>query len=241
MKIFAHRGASGHAPENTMEAFKLAYEMGADGIELDVQLTSDNELVVTHDEDIERTSNGKGLVMNKTYFELCGYDFGSWYSDEFVGVKIPKLGEVLDWIKTNSMELNIEIKTMPAWYNKKLTQRVFGEVKNSGIEDRIIISSFDHQAILDMRELSSSIKTAALYESNILHPWEYCEKYSINCIHPYYLCATKSLVESCHSNNIEVNVWTVNDIKEALKLKKMGVDCIITNYPMILDEFGIRN
>ncbi len=234
MKIFAHRGASGHAPENTMEAFKLAYEMGADGIELDVQLTADNVLVVIHDENIKRTSSGEGLVMNKTFAELNAYDYGSWYSQNFIGVKIPTLKEVLDFIKTTNMELNIEIKTMPAWYNKKLTELVLKEVSNSGIEDRIIISSFDHQAIKDSRECNPKVRTAPLYASNILDVYDYCTKNGFNCIHPHYQCITKEIICSCHQNNIDVNVWTVNNKEDALKLKELGVDCIITNYPELL-------
>ncbi len=234
MKIFAHRGASGHAPENTMEAFKLSHEMGADGIELDVHLTADDVLVVIHDEDIKRTSNGEGLVMNKTYAELKSYDYGSWYADEFKGVQIPTLDEVLDWLKTTDMELNIEIKTLPAWYNKRQTEKVMAAVENSGIAQRIIISSFDHQAIKDARAINSSVRMAPLYGSNILDVHEYCNKHEFNCIHPFYYCVTKEIVDSCHGENIAVNVWTVNEKEDALKLKELGVDCIITNYPEIL-------
>ncbi len=234
MKIFAHRGASGHAPENSMEAFKLSYEMGADGIELDVQLTQDNVLVVIHDEDIKRTSNGEGLVMNKTYEELLSYDYGAWYSDEFKGTKIPTLNEVLDWLKTNTMELNIEIKTMPPWYNRKLTERVMEEVEKSGLIDRIIISSFDHQAIKDTREINKAIRTAPLYVSNILDVEDYCVKNNFNCVHPLFHSVTKNIVDNCHTKNVAVNVWTVNKKEDALKLKEIGVDCIITNYPEIL-------
>ncbi len=234
MKIFAHRGASGHAPENTMEAFVLAYEMGADGIELDVQMTADGELVVIHDEDIKRTSNGEGLVMQKTYEELSGYDYGSWFSDKFKGAKIPTLKQVLDWIKPTGMELNVEIKTMPAWYDKKLTEAVLAAVEAADMVDRVIISSFDHQAIADTRSLSDCIRCAPLYMASFLAMDDYCKKQQFNCVHPLFHCVTPALVQACHKVGVEVNTWTVNQKEDAEKMRTLGVDTIITNYPEIL-------
>ncbi len=234
MKIYAHRGASGLAPENTMAAFYLALEQGADGIELDVHLTKDEKLVVIHDEDIKRTSNGEGLVAKMTYDELLKYDYGYWFSPEFKGEKIPTLKEVLDFISKNTMTLNIEIKTSPIYYNRKTTELVYKEVKESGLLDRVIISSFDHQATADMKEIDKTVKTAALYGANFLGIEEYLEKNKFDFTHPIHECVTRKIVEKIKSKKIGVNVWTVNDKDEALRLQDLGVDAIITNYPEIL-------
>ena len=113
-KIFAHRGASGYAPENTLEAFALAMEMGADGIELDVQLTKDGEVVVIHDEVIDRVSNGKGLVKDYTLVQLRKFSFDN-HMEGYENISIPTLKEVLELVKASKMEVNIELKTGIYW------------------------------------------------------------------------------------------------------------------------------
>ncbi|MFI3325910.1 MAG: glycerophosphodiester phosphodiesterase [Clostridia bacterium] len=231
MKIFAHRGASGFAPENTMEAFKLALEKGADGIELDVQLTSDGEVVVIHDDDVKRTSNGEGLVMTKTFEEIKSLDVGSFFSDKFKGAKIPTLIEVLDWMLTNEILLNIEIKTMPRLYNRELVEKTLAMVKSRNLESRIIISSFEHKAIVDSKKIAPEIKTAALMTDTILDVGNYCKTHNINCLHPYHAVVDDDMMKSCNENGIEVNVWTVNSQKDGDLMEKYNVNSIITNYP----------
>lgn len=114
-EIFAHRGASGYAPENTLEAFRLAMEQGADGIELDVHLTKDGEVVVIHDETLNRTSNGQGKVRDYTLEELKKFSFHN-HMEKYKGVQIPTLKEVLDLVENSSMKVNIELKTGIYWY-----------------------------------------------------------------------------------------------------------------------------
>ncbi len=234
MKIFAHRGASGYAPENTMAAFKLAHEMGADGIELDIQLTADNVLAVIHDYDIKRTSNGEGIVREKTFDELKKYDYGSWYGEKFTGTSISTLSEVLDWLKTTDMTLNIEMKTIPSLYTAEYAGLVWDAIKDSGLCERLIISSFHHQALADIRKLSTDIKTAPLYMSGLLMPEEYCKMFSFDCIHPFFEVINEQVVKDCHKEGIEVNVWTVNKKSDALTMQDLGVDSVITNYPDIM-------
>ena len=113
--IYAHRGASAYAPENTMSAFHEAARRYADGIELDVQMTKDGVIVVMHDEDVSRTTNSQGLVREKTLKEIKDLDAGGWYSRLYVGEKVPTLEEVLTFLQGNSLRLNIEIKTCSAW------------------------------------------------------------------------------------------------------------------------------
>lgn len=234
MKIFAHRGASGFAPENTMEAFKLALEKGADGIELDVQLTSDGEVVVIHDDDVKRTTDGDGMVMSKTFKEIKSLDAGSWFGEEFKNVKIPTLIEVLDWMLANEIMLNIEIKTAPRLYNKELVVKTLALVNERNLGDRIIVSSFNHQAVKDSYEIAPEIKTAALMMGSILDVGKYCKDNNFKCLHPHYMFVDEDMMNSCNEHGIEVNVWTVNSQTEGDLMEKLGANSIITNYPNAL-------
>ena len=144
-KVFAHRGASGYAPENTLEAFALAGEQGAQGIELDVQLTKDGEVVVIHDETIDRVSTGKGAVRDYTLEELRRFSFHN-HKKEYEGVQIPTLREVLEQVKPGGMEVNIELKTGIYWY-PGLEEKTVELVKAAGMENRVIYSSFNHYSV----------------------------------------------------------------------------------------------
>ena len=134
--VWAHRGASGYAPENTMEAFEKAAEMKADGIELDVQMTKDGELVVIHDETIDRTSDGHGWVKDFTYAKLASHHFNKTHP-EYQNARIPTLEEVYEWIKGTNLTLNVEIKTGEVFY-PDIEERLLDLTARYGIEDKVI-------------------------------------------------------------------------------------------------------
>ena len=133
-EIFAHRGASGYAPENTLEAFRLAMEQGADGIELDVHLTKDGEVVVIHDETLDRTSDGQGKVRDYTLEELKKFSFHN-HIEKYKGVQIPTLKEVLDLVENSSMKVNIELKTGIYWY-EGIEEKTMEIVKNKKTREK---------------------------------------------------------------------------------------------------------
>ena len=137
-KVWAHRGASAYAPENTLEAFLLAAEQGADGVELDVQLTKDGEMVVVHDEEIDRVSDGSGFVKDYTLAELKILNFNKTHP-EYQDVKIPTLREVYEALKPTGMTINVELKTGIFWY-KDLEKKVLELTKEMEMEDRVIYS-----------------------------------------------------------------------------------------------------
>ena len=172
-KIFAHRGASGYAPENTLEAFALAMEMGADGIELDVQLTKDGEVVVIHDEVIDRVSNGKGLVKDYTLVQLRKFSFDN-HMEGYENISIPTLKEVLELVKASKMEVNIELKTGIYWY-LGLEEKVLEIVKNREMHKRVIYSSFNHYSVQKIKELDQKAETAYLYSDVILNVENYAK------------------------------------------------------------------
>lgn len=239
--IIAHRGASKKAPENTMASFKKALELGANGIELDVHLSSDGHLVVTHDEQLERTSNGKGLVKDKSLDELKSLDFGSWFSPEFKNEKIPTLEEVLDLLDNWDGLLNIEIKNGPIFYSG-IEEAVSQAIMSHKRANRTIISSFNHYSLVEIRKLNPAIITAPLYMAGIFEPWEYARRLGSVAIHPLFYNIVPEVVRGCKLNNIGVNPFTVDQPEHIKAMVAAGVDGIITNVPdvalKIVKEMG---
>ena len=229
-KIFAHRGASGYAPENTLEAFALAMEQGADGIELDVQMTRDGELVVIHDETVDRVSNGTGEVRSYTLEELKKLRVSN-HMEQYPDARIPTLREVLELVKPGTMEVNIELNTGIFWY-PEIEEKVLELVREEGMEDRVIYSSFNHYSIQKIRELSPEAETAYLFGDVILHVEEYASKTGVKGLHPaLYHVKMADFMKEYQASGLAVRVWTVNDEQQIEELIRQGADAVITNYP----------
>ncbi|HPX32894.1 MAG TPA: glycerophosphodiester phosphodiesterase [Erysipelotrichaceae bacterium] len=228
--IWAHRGASAYAPENTMEAFKLAIKQGVDGIELDVQLTKDGVVVVIHDETIDRVSDNKGFVKDYDYQQLINFNFNN-NNQDYPFCKIPTLEEVLQLIKPTKLTLNIELKNSVFEYTV-MEQKVLELVKKYEMEDRVIYSSFNHYSIVKILKLDPSAICAFLHSDKVIGMATYAKSYNVKYLHPaYYVLLDQNYLKEASENNILINTWTVNDpiyIYEALKTK---VNAIITNYP----------
>lgn len=229
-KIFAHRGASAYAPENTVEAFALAMEQGADGIELDVQMTKDGQVVVIHDETIDRVSDGTGAVRDYTLEELKKFHFSN-HMENYENAAIPTLKEVLVLIKSSNMLLNIELKTGIYWY-PNLEEKTMELVKEAGMEDRVIYSSFNHYSIKKILELNPHAECAFLYSDVILNVDKYAKNAGVCGLHPavYHLKMAEFLKEYQESG-LKVRVWTVNKKEDMEKFIKADLEAVITNYP----------
>jgi len=227
--ILGHRGASGAAPENTESAFKKAFQIGADGVELDVHLTKDKELVVIHDERVDRTTDGTGYVKDLTLREIKKLDAGSYFSSQFAGERILTLEEALELVRSFKL-INIEIKNMIIKY-KDIERELLSTIQGMNLESKVICSSFNHYSIALIKQLSPDIKTGLLYFSTLYQPWVYAERIGADAIHPYYLNVSSNIIKECHRNKIKVNVWTVDDRDMIKKMIKNQVDMIITNYP----------
>lgn len=228
-KIFAHRGFSGYYPENTMLAFKKSIEIGVDGIELDVQLTKDNTVVIIHDETIDRTTNGDGLVKSYTYDELKKFD-ASFKFNNFGFNRIPTLEEYFLLVKDLDIITNIELKTSVYQY-LGIEDSVLELIKKYKLEDKVIISSFNHFSILRMKKLAPQIKCGFLSEDWIIDAGKYTFSHQIECYHPRFNNLIPEVIEELKKFNIEINTWTVNDERDMLYLKEKGIDSIITNFP----------
>ena len=230
MEILAHRGASGTAPENTIAAFKKALIDGCDGFEFDVQQTKDGEIVVFHDWTLERTSNGSGYLRDHTLNELKKLDAGSWFSDNFIGEKIPTLEETLDIIPDDKL-INIELKEEHSV--ERGTEKKVLDIIRKYPTKNIIVSSFSHNLLKNLKELDDSIKVGILLECALVNLDLYIKNlgFKIDAYHPGKSFLNKKDVDYLNSMGIDINVWTVNTTKDLNLLKDMGVTRIITNFP----------
>ncbi|WP_138495491.1 glycerophosphodiester phosphodiesterase [Paenibacillus pinistramenti] len=231
----AHRGASGYCPENTMAAFRRAIELGANGIETDVQMTADGQLVLIHDEQLERTAGSPKLVKDVTFDELRGLDAGSWYAPEFAGEKIPSLRELLELVRPTSVMVNIELKNGVVPY-PGLEEAVIREVRDFGLSDRIILSSFNHYSLVKCKQLAPEIRTGLLYMEGLYEPWEYAIRCGADALHAVHYAVLPEWVEAAAKQRIAYHPFTVNEEPEMERLLAAGAAGIITDYPDRLGE-----
>lgn len=230
-KVIAHRGASAYAPENTMPAFELAYNMGARGMELDVHLTRDGRIVVIHDDTVDRTSNGSGSVNELTYEELLRLDFSKGHED-FNHVRIPLLEEVYDFASQTNMFVNVEVKENAFKDEFIIIDKLFELEKRFNMSQNVSYSSFNHYILRDMKKKSSQTSTGILYFCGLVDVWEYASRINADAIHPYYGCLVDTdVISGCHERGIAVRTWTVDDKELISSLVNTGVDSIITNKP----------
>ena len=227
--IIAHRGASAYSPENTVAAINKAFELGADGIEIDVQMSRDGELFLHHDWTLEKLGNEKSLVISKTLSQLKKLDAGKWFSSEFEGEKIPTLSEALSVVPEGKI-VNIEIKKTAA-DSRDIESKVVRCIRDMKIADNIIISSFNHQTISKIQKSDPDIKTALIISSLLSDPMKYFRNFTCYSIHPLFYFADPELTKALHANNIKIYPWVVNDTVYASLLMESGCDGIITNYP----------
>ena len=225
-KIIGHRGGVAGYPENTLAAFKKAVELGADGVEFDVHLTKDGEIVVIHDESIERTMNGSGLVKDHTLAELRAMNVGEFFSRDFKEQKIPTLREVLEVVKDLEI-INIELKNQLSYPN--LEEKVLKLVDEFKIRDKVIISSFNHYSLEKIKKIQPTIETGALMVAKIINPADYVFKRGFDTLHMNFLTVDQEIIEKAHFMGLKICAYTVNYSESAADLLEKGVDMIITD------------
>ena len=233
--VWAHRGASGYAPENTLAAFQKAVDLGADGVELDIQLTKDDQIVVIHDEMIARTSDGKGWVKDYTLEELRAFNYNRT-KPEYKHADIPTMREVFELLKPTGLFINIEIKTGVVFY-EKIEEKILALTKEMGMEDRVCYSSFNHYTVTRIHELKPDAEVGFLYADGPIDMPSYGVKHGVNALHPaLYNLQYDGFVKECKEKGLKLNVWTVNERPYMEMCCQYGVDAIITNYPDIAKE-----
>lgn len=237
-KIFAHRGYSGKYPENTMIAFKKALECGVDGIELDVQLTKDGEVVIIHDETIDRTTTGKGFVVDYTYEELEKFDASFKFKDLGFN-KIPTLREYFQLVKDYDIVTNVELKTGINEY-LGIEEKVWELIKEYNLEKKVIISSFNHFSVMRMKKIAPQLKYGFLSEDWIIDAGKYTHSHGVQCYHPRFNNLVPDVIKELKKYNLEINTWTVNLEEDMRHLYSNNIDVIITNYPELAQEIKNR-
>ena len=227
---FAHRGFSGNYPENTMLAFRKALEAGCEGMEFDVHLTKDGELVILHDEAIDRTSGQHGLVKDMTYEELCRVDFSYRYAGLVPFQRIPTLREYFELVKDLDIRSNIELKTGVYEY-PGIEQAVYDLIREYHMEDKVIISSFNHHSVMRMKAIDPKIPCGFLSETWILDVGSYVEGHQVEAYHPQFAMLTDAENADLKAHGREINTWTVNTPEDIRKMIRLQVDGIISNFP----------
>jgi len=230
LDIFAHRGVSANYPENTIVAFQAASELPIAGIELDVHLTADKEVVVIHDETIDRTSNGSGYLKDFTLQQLRTFDFGSWYSLDYSGEVIPTLGEVLELFAGTNHRINIELKTDVFAY-EGIEALVLKEVAAQQMTERVIISSFNHESLQTVSQIAPYIESAALFAEVLVDFTTYISLIPAKAMHVSLPTAYRKSIKLALAEGATVRVYTVNGQQDARYLQQLGIQAIFTDDP----------
>jgi glycerophosphoryl diester phosphodiesterase len=232
MKVYAHRGFSGLYPENTMIAFQHAAEEQFDAIELDVQLTRDGQVVIIHDETIDRTTDGSGLVMSYSLADLRRFDASRVRPEVVRGASIPTFEEYCEWASSNpSVYTNIEIKSSVIFY-PGLEEKTFAIIQKYHLENRVFFSSFNHLSLIILQQISPGIPLGLLVEEQgLVHAGSLCSRFGFAYFHPALPSVTAAGVAECHEHDVKVQVWTVDAQEDWDRMVAAKVDAVFSNFP----------
>jgi len=244
--IIGHRGASAVAPENTIAAFRKAIEVGADGIEFDVQLSSDGIPVVIHDETLHRTASRSEHIVELTAEELKRVNVGSWFAaqrnsppDDYSNETLPTLQQLLDHFSSGDSLLYLELKCRPE-ETSQIVSITSNVLTNYSIHERVIVECFDLNVIREVKRYAPHLKTAALFQPRLSRPHFWSSRQQLidealaagaNEIALHYKLADDRTIESAHRADLKVVVWTVDDPAWVSRSRNLGVHALITNDP----------
>ncbi len=230
--VFAHRGASGYAPENTLPAFELAANMGADGVEFDIQITADGRLIVHHDRDLGRTEAAVGPLCAWRYADLRALDVGAWFDARFTGARMPAPEEVVEAVGDRLL-LNFELVNDSYRLDgvEDATVQLF---RRLNLFDRAMVSSFNPRILWAVRRQEPRIALGALWGG--VSPWHLRAGWwrtlvGADALHPSHDLVTLGFIARAHARGLRVHTWTVNDPAEAHRLSDLGVDMLMGDHP----------
>jgi glycerophosphoryl diester phosphodiesterase len=224
----------GHAPENTLAAFVKAMDMGAHMSELDIHQSRDGELIVIHDAQVSRTTDGAGAVSELTLADIKKFDAGTWFGPQYAGERVPTLQEVIDLVR-GRMALNVEVKAGQEGLYPGIIDRLIDHVVKNGLEEGLVVSSFRQEYLLELRSKAPRVRAALLYSKPFAEPWREAAEQGWD-LHPNASAVDGELIKEAHSRGITVRAWTVNEPEVMRQLIDLGVDAIITNFPDRLHE-----
>ncbi len=235
MLKIGHRGAAGIAPENTKAAFIKAIQSGMDMVEVDLQLTKDQRLVVFHDYDLVRIAGIDRRISEMSLAELKEVDIGSFFAKEYANQRVLTLSELIELVR-GRLALNIEIKINLVDRETILTE-LLRVLEKYNFIDQVIISSFDHKFLKKLKRINADLKTAILVSALVVNPITVIKAARADGIHTYSLTVTANLIEEVQQRGYFINVWTVNSSEELCKSRELGVDGVITDYPNIFRSY----
>jgi len=226
--VFGHRGARAYAPMNTLPSFELAIDQGAVGVELDVRMTADHKLVIIHDSTVNRTTNGQGNVSDLTFRQIRAFDAGHWFDSRFDGAQIPTLDEVFEAIGQR-VWIDIEIKAETV-VPKHVEQMVAQSIARFGLQERVMVSSFNPIVLRNFRGVMPEIMLGFLHDAD--RPFFLqSPEFRFECDVPRHDWITPRYMDWANANGLTVSTWTVNDPERAVELRDLGVKVIITDQP----------
>jgi len=228
MLVIGHRGASGHAPENTLAAFRKAVALGATFVETDLQLSRDAHFVAIHDATVNRTTNGKGAVHDLTLAQLRNLDAGSWFGSEFSGERIPTLEEILQFSKKNDVVFYLELKPGGSWGGE---HALIGALRDSGELARAVAISSDAALVLRLRQVEPTLMSGLLYDGQFENPAEKAVEVGARQLVARGDLVTPALLEQARKKDLQVVCWTVNHPAHMRLLIEAGVHGIMSDYP----------
>ena len=234
--VIGHRGAGGHAPENTLAAFRLGLSLGADGVECDVHMSRDGQLVVIHDATVDRTTNGKGRVGDMPFEALRELDAGGWFAPRFEGERLPSLEEVFAVVTEAEREsgrerwLFIELKHGGETY-PGIEEALLRAIAHSELATRIAVISFDHRAIARIQALEPRLQTGVLYDARPVDSVSLAQAAGAGWIGPAVKWVDKGEVASARRSGLEVFVWTANQEDAMRRVLELGVTAVGSDYP----------
>lgn len=228
---YAHRGASAYAPENTMSSFELALELKATGIELDLQKTKDNKIVIFHDKKIDKKSSGSGRISDYTYEQLLQFDFGSWFNKKYAGEKIVLFENFAKQFLSKKLFFAIELKVSGIEYD------VLNIIKKYSNFDNIYITSFDYQILYNVRKINHDVKLGWLIEDNINND-NITKALNINCsqICPNAQKVSKEEIKLANASGLAVRLWGVVNEDVMKKCYKLDIEGMTVNFPDKLND-----
>lgn len=232
--VIAHRGVAGEAPENTMPSFRLAHEQQCDAIELDVHLTGDDQIVVCHDDTVDRTTDGKGRIREMTLEQIRRLDAGSWFDSQYTGERIPLLSEVLEWLPPE-IGLNIELKDSA---DGSLESRVIDTVRDFDRMESVLFTSFDHKMLYRLKKQAPEARIGLVYGGRLRNPGHLVRNFGLEVfsVHPHYQMIDKEDIDDLRQIGIHVFVWTVNRPDEIRQMVDCGVSGVITDFASRMRE-----
>lgn len=230
--LLAHRGDQTYAPENTLPAFIQAIQKGADGVELDAKLTSDGHVIVIHDGEVDRTTDGKGKVAAHSLEAIRKLDAGSWFDPKFAGTKIPLLEEVFEAVGKDKL-INIELTN---YYGPRddLAQRVCELIKRHNNAGQIIFSSFYSSNLKITQQILPEVPRGLLALPGLLGLWARSFGFMFGdyqALHPHISNVSREQIQRAHRVKRRIHVWTANSPEDLRRLKEWGADGIFTDDP----------